>query len=135
MAKFNTSGDVGSPTAEDTETELGVDAYFGMSGLGLAMRIGHGIAHHFMGAMFTHNTCLPVCWNAGGQVTATNSNNNCQIIGWGTSGGFREVSEARNRQVKSTKVLAANARASAAEAEADRLRAFIRAQGLKAGML
>jgi hypothetical protein len=127
---------------KDAKTELSVDAFFAMNGLGLAMRIEHGIGHHFMGAMFAHNTCLPVCYNASGQVTVSNKDDNFQIIGWGTSGGFREVSEARNRQSASAEVSAANARVSEAEArvseaeeEVQRLRALIRAQGLEPGIL
>jgi hypothetical protein len=140
-------------------TQLGVDAFFAMNGLGMAMRIEHGIGHHFMGAMFTHNTCLPVCWNAAGQMTICNIDNNLRIIGWGTSGGFREVSEhstrraranvadivgaanaravseATNAREQAARAAAANARAAAAEEEVDRLKSLVRAQGLDLGML
>ena len=36
---------------------LNVDAFFSMDGLGIAIRIEDGIGHHFMGAIFSHQTC------------------------------------------------------------------------------
>ena len=74
---------------------LEVDAYFAMEGLGLAVQLEHGILHHFMGAFFSHNTCLPVCRRLSDRfVTASNQENLMQIIGWGSCGGRREVAEA-----------------------------------------
>ena len=72
-----------------------VDAYFAMEGLGLAVQLEHGILHHFMGAMFSHQTCLPVLRRrSDGFLTASNQDNIMQIVGWGTCGGKREVTEA-----------------------------------------
>ena len=66
-----------------------------MEGLGLAVQLEHGILHHFMGAMFSHQTCLPVLRRVSdGFVTASNHDNIMQIVGWGTCGGKREVAEA-----------------------------------------
>ena len=36
---------------------LNVDAFFTMDGLGIAIRIEDCIGHHFMGAIFSHQTC------------------------------------------------------------------------------
>ena len=81
--------------SQDLKDRLEVDAYFAMEGLGLAVQLEHGILHHFMGAMSSHNTGLPVCRRlSDGFVTASNQENLMQIVGWGTCGGKREVSEA-----------------------------------------
>jgi hypothetical protein len=72
-----------------------VKAFFAMSGLGLAMRIEDGLVHHFMGAMFAHQTCLCVCIRkCDGWMSASNLDDQLQVVGWGTSGGGREVAEA-----------------------------------------
>jgi hypothetical protein len=46
--------------------------------------------HHFMAAMFSHRTCLPVC-RKGFLRSCCNSNGEFLIVGWGNSGGNREV--------------------------------------------
>jgi hypothetical protein len=72
-----------------------VNAFFGMSGLGLAMPIEDGIVHHFMGALFSHQTCLCVCKRqVDGWMSASNLDNQFILVGWGSSGGSREVKEA-----------------------------------------
>ena len=70
--------------------ELIVQAYFSMEGLGLAIELEDGIFHHFMAAMFSHRTCLPVC-RKGFLRSCCNSNGEFLIVGWGNSGGNREV--------------------------------------------
>ena len=71
-----------------------VHAFFGMDGLGLAVALQDSVAHHFMGSLFSHNTCLCFCEREDGMVTASNSDNSFLLIGWGTSGGSREYEEA-----------------------------------------
>jgi hypothetical protein len=84
----------------DAQKHLEVNAYFGMDGLGLAMQIVHGVGHHFLGAMFSHQTCLPLCHRlSDGKISASNHEDNCLIVGWGGTGGNREVAEARARAV------------------------------------
>jgi hypothetical protein len=109
--------------------EITVSAYFAMSGLGLAMKIENGVGNHFMGGMFTHNTCLPICCNNKGQLTASNKGNNLLIIGWGTSGGAREFSEIRHRAARRN---AANALAAAQAGEAAAIATAINARASEA---
>jgi hypothetical protein len=77
----------------DAEKELEVSAFFKMDGLGVAMPIEHGVMQHFMGAMFSHQTCLPIV-QKDGRLSANNSDNNFLIVGWGSNGGSAEVAEA-----------------------------------------
>lgn len=65
-----------------------------MNDLGLAFELADGTLHHFMGAMFKHNTCVPVCRKED-LVSMTNVDNNFLLFGWGTSGGSKEVAQAR----------------------------------------
>lgn len=75
-----------------------VRAYFAMDGLGLAVALEDGVGHHFMGSLFSHNTCLCVCTRRdNGMVSASNQDNNFLVVGWGTSGGRREFAEAAAR--------------------------------------
>jgi hypothetical protein len=77
---------------------------FAMDGLGLAMRIEHGIGHLFLGAKFSHQTCLPVCCQkSDGKLSVTNHEDNFLIVGWGSSGGSKE---ARRREAARLLVLA-----------------------------
>jgi hypothetical protein len=46
--------------SEEAKRNLTPIAFFGMEGLGMAVQIEHGNTHHFMGAMFSHQTCLPL---------------------------------------------------------------------------
>ena len=73
-----------------------VKAFFAMYGLGIAVGLEDGIAHHFMGSLFSHSTCLCVCERGeeDSMVTASNRDSNLLVIGWGTSGGSREYREA-----------------------------------------
>jgi hypothetical protein len=78
----------------DRKDQLKVKAMFSMEGLGLAVPIVHGVAHHFMGAKFSHHTCLPVCQEQSSKkVNASNHDDDFLIIGWGSSGGRKEVSQ------------------------------------------
>jgi hypothetical protein len=79
---------------DDQNDVLDVFSFFAMNGLGMAMRIEDGIVHHFMGNMFSHQTCLVTCGRNDGNICASNLDNRLVIVGWGTSGGRREVSEA-----------------------------------------
>jgi hypothetical protein len=72
--------------------ELKVHAMFAMEGLGMAVQLQHGIGHHFMGALFSHNTCLPVV-ESNGKLSVTNHEDNFSIIAWGGTGGRKEVAE------------------------------------------
>ena len=66
---------------------LDVNPFFAMDGLGLAQQIEHGIGHHFMGAMFSHHSCICVCTKKEiGCCSISNLYNNFLIFGWGTSG-------------------------------------------------
>jgi hypothetical protein len=79
----------------DAKECLQVRAFFAMDGLGLAMQIEHGVAQHFMGAMFSHQTCVPVCCcKTDGRLSISNHDDNFLIVGWGDSGGHKEVSAA-----------------------------------------
>ena len=83
---------------EEKKNAVKVSAFFAMEGLGLAMELTHGIFHHFMGSMFSHQTCLPVCKRlSDNYCTASNTHNVMQIVGWGSCGGSREVAEAKAR--------------------------------------
>ena len=74
---------------------MDVNPFFAMDGLGLALKIEHGMGHHFLGAMFSHQTCVCVCMKKENDcLSISNSDNNFLIVGWGTSGGSREVNEA-----------------------------------------
>lgn len=77
---------------DDTHNQLEVKAMFAMEGLGMAVQLEHGIGHHFMGAWFSHCTCLPVC-ESNGLFSVTNHEDNFSIIGWGGTGGRKEVAE------------------------------------------
>jgi hypothetical protein len=69
-----------------------VNAMFAMDGLGMAVRIEHGIGHHFMGAKFSHQTCLPVCRRrSDGKLSVTNHEDNFLLVGWGGTGGAKEA--------------------------------------------
>ena len=78
----------------DTAKNWHVHAYFGLDGLGMTMKIEDGVVQHFLGAMFSHSTCVTVCEREDGQMTASNSDDKFLILGWGSSGGGREVAEA-----------------------------------------
>jgi hypothetical protein len=67
-----------------------------MDGLGLAMKIQDGVAQHFMGGMFSHQTCVPVVQRSDGRVSVSNHEGNFLIMGWRSSGGKREVAEKRH---------------------------------------
>jgi hypothetical protein len=74
-----------------------------MDGLGTAMAINHGVMQHFMGAMFSHQTCLPLVHRKkDDKVSASNCNNNFLIVGWGSNGGAAEVSESKRKGKKKT---------------------------------
>jgi hypothetical protein len=85
------------------EEELDVCAFFKMDGLGTAMSINHGVMQHFMGAMFSHQTCLPLVRSKkDDKVSASNCDNNFLIVGWGSNGGAAEVSESKRKRKKKT---------------------------------
>jgi hypothetical protein len=81
--------------SEESQANLTPLAFFGMEGLGMAVEIEHGTAHHFMGAMFSHQTCLPLCRESNGKLNASNSSSEFLILAWGTSGGRREAATAQ----------------------------------------
>jgi hypothetical protein len=77
----------------DAGKELEVRAFFKMDGLGAAVTIEHGVMQSFMGAMFSHQTCIPIV-RKDGRSNASNSDNNFLVVGWGSNGGAAEVAEA-----------------------------------------
>jgi hypothetical protein len=80
---------------ENVRNMLEVKSFFGMFGLGMAIPIEDSYLHHFMGAMFSHQTCVCLCKRIEDDyVCANNNDNQLLIIGWGTCGGKREVTEA-----------------------------------------
>lgn len=82
--------------------ELQVKAFFSMEGLGLARPIVHGISHHFMGAAFTHNTCIPILRRSRDQLlNCSNSDNRVLIVGWGKHGGRKQVALRRSQRIAS----------------------------------
>ena len=81
-------------SSEEVTQQLSIMAFFSMEGLGLAVQLEHGIFHHFMPAMFSHRTCLPVCkigTSSSTMLSCCNSDNTFLIVGWGNSGGKKEV--------------------------------------------
>jgi hypothetical protein len=72
---------------------LEVRAFFKMGGLGAAVAIQHGVMQSFMGAMFSHQTCIPIV-PKDGRSNASNSDKNFLVVGWGSNGGAAEVTEA-----------------------------------------
>ena len=83
----------------DAEKELDVHAFFAMDGLGVAMAIDHGVMQHFMGAMFSHQTCLAIMHHRNdGRVSLSNADDDFLIIGWGSSGGRTEVAEKNTKK-------------------------------------
>jgi hypothetical protein len=85
--------------SDQDRTNLQVQAFFSMEGLGLAMQLHHGLAHHFLGATFAHHTSVPLCWNSRTmRMSSTNCDDNCLIIGCGTNGGGREVAQQEGNQ-------------------------------------
>ncbi len=77
--------------------DLTARAYFCLDGLGIAVKLEHGIAHHFFGAAFSHRTSLPVCCRkSDGLVTTRNSDDAFLIVAWGRSGGPKQVARADN---------------------------------------
>jgi hypothetical protein len=80
------------------EADMEVRAYFSMEGLGLAMKLEHGMGHHFMGSTFSHHTSLPLCRSLSHQqISSTNSDGNFLILGWGAGKGGRKASASRRR--------------------------------------
>jgi hypothetical protein len=78
---------------------LAVKAYFSMEGLGMAMKLEHGIGHHFMGSTFVHHTCIALVENTRtGELTAANYDDNFLLVAWGTNGGRNEVFQKKRRQ-------------------------------------
>ena len=74
--------------------------FFSLEGLGIAMPLSHGIAHHFLGAMFAHSTCLCMKFNdKTGAVTAGNNSDNCSVLAWGRSGGSKEYRLRRQQRI------------------------------------
>jgi len=79
--------------SKEAKMQLVPSQYFALDGLGLAMRIEDGIGHHFLGASFSHRSCLSICRRKDGLVSARNDKNNFQIVGWGACGGGDEAEE------------------------------------------
>jgi hypothetical protein len=102
---------------ESAKFDLHPVAFFSMEGLGMAMELQHGLTHHFMGAAFSHHTCIPLCRRrSDGAINTTNSDNNVLIMAWGSNGGVREVRERQRRQ-EAPSLNAANARIGVLEAQ------------------
>lgn len=95
---------------EGAKFDLHPIAFFSMEGLSMAMELQHGLTHHFMGAAFSHHTCIPLCRRrSDGFINTTNSDDNILIMAWGSNGGVREVREKQQRQ-EAPSLNAANAR-------------------------
>lgn len=60
-----------------------------MDGLGLAMDIVDGTAHHFLGASFRHCTCLCLVARPDGSVSAQNYDDSFLVFAWGANVGIR----------------------------------------------
>ena len=95
---------------ESDQDELGLVPvqYFTLDGLGLAVRVKHGMGHHFLGAAFAHRTCLCLCelrkdskkrYNDK-RIYASNSHDNFQVFAWGRSGGSPQVAHAEGINVQ-----------------------------------
>lgn len=77
---------------EEDRQNFNVNAYFTMDGLGIAVPIVDGIAHHFYAAKFSHRTCLPLCRRkTDGKVSAFNIDDNFMIFAWGSTDNSRQV--------------------------------------------
>jgi hypothetical protein len=95
--------------SDDIKSGLEIQAYFSMEGLGLAMQLDNGVYHHFMAAMFSHRTCLPVAtkcapsptspsFHKASLISCSNTDDEFLIVGWGNSGGKREVNAKKKKQ-------------------------------------
>lgn len=83
------------------ENDVTISAFFSMEGLGVAMPLQHGIAHHFMGAAFAHHTCIPFYKSASRKhknINVTNCENDVLILAWGSNGGEKEVRQKKRRK-------------------------------------
>jgi len=75
---------------EGTE-QLSMQQYFSFDGLGLAMPLVDGMTHHFLGAAFSHQTCLCTGFRENGTVQLSNIRDSFLLFAWGRSGGSKQV--------------------------------------------
>jgi hypothetical protein len=87
---------------DEVKDNLEVRTFFSMEGLGLAMNLEDGISHHFMGAAFSHHTCLSVIQRMNdNKVNCSNSDDSFLIVAWGNSGTKAQVrAAATNRRTR-----------------------------------
>ena len=68
---------------KDVADVIGVEQFFFMGGLGLAVEILDGICHRFLGSVFIHSTSICLGFRRDGQVTIARHNDSCFIYAWG----------------------------------------------------
>ena len=73
------------------EKENSFVQYFVMDGLGLAMPLEDGIAHHFMASLFAHNTSVGVLTFEDGEMSIGSDDPEILVFAWGRSGGSRNA--------------------------------------------
>ena len=65
--------------------------YKALNGLGLALELEDGLVHHFMGSLFTHQTCQFVGTLSDKRITFNNDTDSCTMLAWGEGGGDKEA--------------------------------------------
>ena len=79
----------GSKTAGSKTT---YQQYFSLDGLGLAVSIKDGMGHSFLGAAFSHRTCICLALSSEEKtVCGSNCNDDFLVFAWGRAGGPKDA--------------------------------------------
>ena len=73
------------------ESKYRFSQFFVMDGLGLAMPLEDGIAHHFLASLFSHNTSTAVLEHPKGGVSLGDSDPVVLMFAWGNSGNSKNT--------------------------------------------
>ena len=73
------------------EVHFWLRQFFVMDGLGLAMPLEDGIAHHFLASLFSHHTSAAVLNHPNGDMSLGNEDPIALVFAWGNSGGPKNV--------------------------------------------
>ena len=80
---------------DEARSNMSISAFFAMDGLGLAMPLVDGIAHHFYASEFSHRTCVPLCARRDdGLVSPFNYDDNVMILAWGSTDSGQQIDHA-----------------------------------------
>ena len=77
--------------SKSDESKYVLRQFFLMDGLGLAMPLEDGIAHHFMASLFAHNTSTAVLEHPKGGMSLGESDPVVLIFAWGNSGNSKNT--------------------------------------------